>query len=153
MTMKFNMLHQKQFRFYLISSNTIKQKNQFLKRKEKQCFNIMPPKYLSRCHIKSSLSCNTQHTRYNFDWFCLVLWCLTPLSTIFQLYHVSFVGEGKRSTRGKPLTCRKTLTNFTTLFEEDCRFNPRSDQSNVNCIAIYCFFTKEIAHRLCSVYG
>jgi hypothetical protein len=47
------------------------------------------------------------------DRFGLVLWGLTPLSTIFQLYR----GRGNRRTRRKP-TCRKSLTNFIT---------PRSD--------------------------
>ena len=40
---------------------------------------------------------------------------LTPLSTIFQLYvAVCFIGGGNWSTRRKPLTCRKSLTNFIT---------------------------------------
>jgi hypothetical protein len=39
------------------------------------------------------------------------LWFLMPLSTIFQLYRGSqFIGRGNRSTRRKPLTCRKSLT-------------------------------------------
>ena len=46
---------------------------------------------------------------------CLVwvvgLWCLTPLSTIFQLHR-----GGNRSTRRKPQTCRKSLTNLILLF-------------------------------------
>jgi len=42
-----------------------------------------------------------------------------PLSTIFQLYFsyivvVSFIGGGNQSTRGKPPTCHKSLTNFIT---------------------------------------
>jgi hypothetical protein len=42
----------------------------------------------------------------------LRLWCLTSLSTIFQLYViVRLIGGGNRR---KPSTCRKSLTNFTT---------------------------------------
>ena len=40
-------------------------------------------------------------------WF-MGLWCLTPLSTIFQLYH----GWWNQSTRRKPPICSKSLTNF-----------------------------------------
>ena len=39
-----------------------------------------------------------------FSCSMLELWCLTPLSTIFQLHHVavSFIGGGNRSIRRKP---------------------------------------------------
>jgi len=49
--------------------------------------------------------------------YCLVLGlrCLRPLSTIFNyIVAVSFIVGGKRSTRRKPTTCRKSLTNFIT---------------------------------------
>ena len=45
----------------------------------------------------------------------LVWWCLTPLSTIFQLYHGSqFYSWRKPEDRRKPPTCLKSLTNFIT---------------------------------------
>jgi hypothetical protein len=42
------------------------------------------------------------------------LWCLKPLSTIFQLYIVvvNFVGGGNWSAWRKPPSCCKSLTNF-----------------------------------------
>ena len=44
-------------------------------------------------------------------YFGLVLWCLMPLLTLFQLYRVrQFIGGGNQSTRRKTLTCRKSLT-------------------------------------------
>jgi hypothetical protein len=38
-----------------------------------------------------------------------------PLSTIFQLYRGGFIGGGNWSTRRKPTTCCKSLTNFISL--------------------------------------
>ena len=50
---------------------------------------------------------------HRIDW--LVLWCLMPLSTIFQLSRGGqFIGEGNRRTQRKPPTYRKSLTNFIT---------------------------------------
>jgi hypothetical protein len=43
-------------------------------------------------------------------------WCVTTLSMIFQFMAASFIGGGNRSTRRKPLTCRKSMTNFIIWF-------------------------------------
>ena len=78
------------------------------------------------------------HICRSIPWLWLWFLCLMPLSTIFQLYivAVSFIGGANRSTLRKPLTCRKSLTNFITslswknLFVVNC--NKKGSFINVN---------------------
>jgi hypothetical protein len=45
------------------------------------------------------------------------LWCLMPLSTIFQFYHeVSFIGGGNRSNQRKPQTGRKSVKLYHIMY-------------------------------------
>ena len=53
---------------------------------------------------------------------------------------VSFIGGGNRSTRRKPLTCRKSLTNFITYYcieytspERDSKIHSEDNDSH-HCV-------------------
>jgi len=61
----------------------------------------------------------------------LELWCLTSLSTLFQLYRGnSCIAGGNRSIRRKPPNCRRSLTNFITCCIEyaTCEMDPNSQR-------------------------
>ena len=64
-------------------------------------------------------TCNTSVDDIRFG-----LWCLIPLSTIFQLYRGSkFIDRGNLSTWRKPPTCHKSLTNFHIMYQEHLAMN------------------------------
>jgi hypothetical protein len=64
-----------------------------------------------------SFTYNVQHSLFYFKKnlgkrIGLVVWCLTPLSTIFQLYHgVSFIGGGNRSSQPKKIIDLSQVTD------------------------------------------
>jgi len=51
--------------------------------------------------------------------YILVSWQLIDVMMVYGVWrnfqqYFSYIGGGNRRTRGKPLTCRKSLTNFIT---------------------------------------
>ena len=75
-------------------------------------FNTILPRY-TNCTFKLTKHNNVFCTFYVNSRLESELWCLTPLSTIYQLYH-----DGQfywwRKTHSKPPKCRKSLTNSIT---------------------------------------
>jgi hypothetical protein len=66
----------------------------------------------------------------------LELWCLTPLSAIFQsidIVMVSFIGGGNQSTQRKTSTCRKPLTNSIMLYWVHIAISEILTQNNRYC--------------------
>jgi len=63
----------------------------------------------------STIYCGKEKWRFNLGTTCIVLviWYLTPLSTLFQLYlSGQFYWWRNPSTKRKPPICRKSLTHF-----------------------------------------
>jgi hypothetical protein len=74
----------------------------------------------------------------------LVLWCLMPLSTVFQLYYGGqfYWWRTNWSTRRKPLTCRKSLTKLYHMNIRLSVFNATFNNISVICTCIW-------RHRCC----
>ena len=80
--------------------------------------------YMCSCKIEINTpmgndSANLTQLKWNHNdipFVCLfVWWCLTLLQQYFSyIVAVSFICGANRRTRRKPLTCRKSLTNFIT---------------------------------------
>jgi hypothetical protein len=67
----------------------------------------------------------------------IVLWCLTPLSSIFQLYRgVSFIGGGNRSTRRKPLTNFRAFNRHNTVCDLNFNFSSLCISYQLNLVVI-----------------
>ena len=68
--------------------------------------------YLKFFPERKQITLTFSHHMLTDTW--LGLWCLTLLSTIFQLYRgVSFIGGRSQGTQRKPPTCRKSLINIS----------------------------------------
>jgi hypothetical protein len=74
----------------------------------------------------------------------LKLWCLTPLSTIFfsHIVPVSFISGRYQSTRRKPQTFRKWLTNFITCEVITGHTRRRKAKQNYNTICLGYHYTQ-----------
>ena len=73
---------------------------------------------------------NVQSRNTDKIWF--VLWCLTPLSTLFQLYRGSqFYWWRKPEYSAKTTECRKSLTNLTHIVVSSTPRHERKSKSQL----------------------
>ena len=107
-------------------------------------YHKLPAKWLHRQTVLIVQSIwPTDNTRYKhvsnilMNVLGLGLWCLKPLSTIFQLYivDVSFIGGGNTSARRKPPTC--LASHWQTLWHTVVSSTPRLNGIRTQAYAIY----------------
>jgi hypothetical protein len=91
--------------------------------------NILNPLYNVMIRFPNMKRCLRGGPRSSCYLKGLGLWCLTPLSILFQLYRrIQFLSGANRKPQRKLPTCRKSLTNFIT----SCCFEYTSPERDSN---------------------
>ena len=87
---------------------------------------------------------NKSMTRFGLVWFIVFNAIFNNISVISLA--VSFIDGGNRSTRRKPPTCRKALTDFITYCCIEYTSPDRDSNSQRDCIGCYIYIYPTYDH-------